>query len=84
MISSGQNSSLSNSCFEVKRAVMQRYASGVGNGSVESLKIFYVYSKYDNWSIGNIDSHQQFSIDFLEMTYKNDGKEWSDFAAKQQ
>ena len=84
MISSGQNSSLSNSCFEVKRAVMQRYASGVGNGSVESLKMFYVYSKYDNWSIENIDSHQQFSIDFLEMTYKNDGKEWSDFAAKQQ
>ena len=80
MISSGQNSSLSNSCFEVKRAVMQRYASGVGNGTVESLKMFYVYSKYDNWSIKNIDSHQQFSIDFLKLTYENDDKQWRDFA----
>ena len=37
MISSGQNSALSNSCFEVKRARMERYASGTGN--VESLKM---------------------------------------------
>ena len=80
MISSGQNSSLSNSCFEVKRAVMQRYASGVGNGTVESLKMFYVYSRYDKWSIENIDSHQKFSMDFLELTYENDDQKWREFA----
>ncbi len=80
MISSGQNSSLSNSCFEVKRAVMERFASGVGNGSVESLKMLYVYTRYKEWSIDNIDSHQQFSIDFLKLTYINDDEEWKNFA----
>lgn len=69
MISSGQNSALTNSCFEVKRAVMQHYASGIGNGIVESLKMFYVYSKYKTWSIENINDHQSFSIQFLKKTY---------------
>ncbi len=80
MISSGQNSSLSNSCFEVKYAVMKKFASGKLNDTVESLKMYFVYSKYDNWSIENIDSHQQFSIDFLRLTYKNDDRKWGDFA----
>ena len=72
MISSGQNSTLSNSCFEVKRAVMQRYASGIGNGSVESLKMLYVYSKYENWSPENIRDHQKFSMELLMDSYKQD------------
>ena len=70
MISSGQNSALSNSCFEVKRARMERYASGTGN--VESLKMLYVYSQYESWSIDNIVEHQQCSMSFLQRTYGKD------------
>lgn len=80
MISSGQNSALTNSCFEVKRAVMDRYASGIGNGSVESLKMLYVYSKYNRWSIDNIEDHERFSMDLLCLTYDEEEKEWNDFA----
>lgn len=79
MISSGQNSTLSNSCFEVKYAVMKRYASGTGN--VESLKMLYVYSQYNEWSIDNIDKHQQFSIEFLNKTYEDDASKWTKFSS---
>lgn len=68
MISSGQNSTLNNSCFEVKHAVMQRYASG--NGTVESLKMLYVYSKYNTWSLESIDEHHCFSISLLKSSYE--------------
>lgn len=78
MISSGQNSALSNSCFEVKHAVMKRYASGIGNGSVESLKMLYVYSKYKNWSLDNIKYHQQFSMELLKASYKQDSNIWNE------
>lgn len=76
MISSGQNSALTNSCYEVKRAVMEHFCNGVGNGHIESLKMLYVYTKYKNWSIKNIDDHQQFSVDFLNATYKKDNSLW--------
>ena len=77
MISSGQNSTLTNSCFEVKHAVMQRYASG--NGTVESLKMLYVYSKYSSWSLDNIDEHQRFSMNVLTYSYERDSRRWNDF-----
>lgn len=80
MISSGQNSTLSNSCFEVKRAVMQRYASG--NGMVESLKMLYVYSKYSSWSLDNIAEHQRFSMAVLKCSYESDCKRWNDLVNK--
>lgn len=79
MISSGQNSTLTNSCFEVKYAVMKRYALGTSN--VESLKMLYVYSQYEEWSIDNIDKHQQFSIEFLNMTYEDDASKWTKFSS---
>lgn len=79
MISSGQNSTLTNSCFEVKHAVMQRYASGIGNGSVESLKMLYVYSKYKSWSLDNIGEHQLFSMNLLKNSYEQDSAKWNDF-----
>ena len=77
MISSGQNSTLTNSCFEVKHAVMQRYASG--SGTVESLKMLYVYSKYKSWSLDNIDEHQRFSMNVLKYSYKKGSDKWNDF-----
>ncbi len=73
MISSGQNSTLTNSCFEVKRAVMERYSSGVDKGHVESLKMLYVYSKYETWSIDNINEHDVFTKAFIEATYDGSG-----------
>ena len=81
MISSGQNSTLSNSCFEVKHAVMKRYASGIGNGSVESLKMLYVYSKYESWSLPNIQNHKEFSIKLLKASYKQDSNSWNELEA---
>lgn len=72
------SSTLSNSCFEVKHAVMKRYASGIGNGSVESLKMLYVYSKYENWSLDNIKYHQQFSMELLKASYKQDSNIWNE------
>lgn len=72
------SSALSNSCFEVKHAVMTRYASGIGNGSVESLKMLYVYSKYKNWSLDNIKYHQQFSMELLKASYKQDSNIWNE------
>lgn len=81
MISSGQNSALTNSCFEVKRAVMERYANGVGLGSVESLKMLYVYSKYRIWSIEGIKEHLKFSLAFLNATYCDDEAKWAECAS---
>ena len=80
MISSGQNSTLTNSCFEVKHAIMQRYASG--NGTVESLKMLYVYSKYNSWSLDNIDEHQRSSMKVLKYSYERDSRRWNDFHNK--
>ncbi len=77
MISSGQNSTLTNSCFEVKRAVMQRYA--FGNGTVESLKMLYVYSKYKSWSLDNIDERLCFSMNVLKCSYEKGSDKWNDF-----
>jgi len=79
MISSVQNSTLSRSCFEVKYAVMKHYANGVCNGSVESLKMLYVYSRYDRWSIDNIDEHFAFSMKFLHATYEDTSSKWKGF-----
>jgi hypothetical protein len=58
---------------------MKRYASGTGN--VESLKMLYVYSQYNEWSIDNIDKHQQFSIEFLNKTYEDDASKWTKFSS---
>lgn len=76
MISSGQNSTLSNSCFEVKKAVMDRYCKGYGHA--ESLKMLYIYSKYrdQDWSVDKIKEHDKFSKEFLDATY--DDSKWSD------
>lgn len=82
MISSGQNSALTNSCYEVKRAVMERFCNGIGNGHVESLKMLYVYTKYKEWSIDNIDDHLDFSNKFLKATYKNDESLWKELSQK--
>ena len=56
---------------------MQRYASG--NGTVESLKMLYVYSKYSSWSLDNIDEHQRFSMNVLKYSYERDSRGWNDF-----
>lgn len=70
MISSGQNSSLSNSCFEIKQAVVKRYTHG--KERVESLKMLYIYSIYEDWSIEHIKEHKEFSFKLLNATYETD------------
>lgn len=70
MISSGQNSSLSNSPYEEKKARVESYRKGSLNGSVESLKLFWVFCKYDTWDKGKIKEHGWESYKLLEDSYK--------------
>lgn len=69
MISSGQNSSLSNQPYEKKRTHMELYRKGKLNGNVESLKMYYIYSHHDDWDRNSIKEHEIFSLDFLKGTY---------------
>jgi hypothetical protein len=43
MISSGQNSSLQNESFEVKRAHVEAFINGSKGGTIESLKMLEIY-----------------------------------------
>tara|TARA_R110002050_G_scaffold253628_1_gene391834 strand:- start:9867 stop:11738 length:1872 start_codon:yes stop_codon:yes gene_type:complete len=57
MISSGQNSSLQNESFEVKRAHVESFINGSKNGSIESLKMLKLY-EYAEWTDENLKKHQ--------------------------
>lgn len=69
MISSGQNSTLTNETFEMKRAHISAYLKGQLNGHVESLKMLYVYQNSDNWSREKIQHYTDFFVQFLKQTY---------------
>lgn len=69
MISSGQNSSLSNQAYEMKMTHTKLYRKG-NRGATESLKMLYVYSKYEEkWTRETIKEHNKFTMDFLKGTY---------------
>ncbi len=68
MISSGQNSSLQNESFEVKRAHVQSFIIQSKNGSIESLKMLKGY-EYAAWNIVNIKKHEKEMIKILEESF---------------
>jgi len=70
MISSGQNSSLKDSAFEEKRGHIESFLNDSIKGYVESLKMLYVYSRYDEWTLENIKAHENESIDWLKKSYE--------------
>ncbi len=64
MISSGQNSSLQNESFEVKKAYVQSFINKSVGGSIQSLKMLDIY-RYDIWNEENIKQHHNKMIDVL-------------------
>jgi hypothetical protein len=64
MISAGQNSSLQNSSFEMKKAYVQAFISKSVGGSIQSLKMLSIY-QYDTWNEENIKQHHNKMIDVL-------------------
>lgn len=71
MISSGQNSSLRDSAFEVKRGHIESYLANSISGHIESLKMLYVYGHYPIWTLDNIRAHHQESLSWLEESYNH-------------
>jgi len=69
MISSGQNSSLQDSAFEEKRGHIESFLNDSIKGYVESLKMLYVYSMYQTWTLENIKAHEEESIKWLRESY---------------
>ena len=70
MISQGLNSSLQNESYEVKRAHVEAYCSGSKTGSIESLKLLAVYSKYKEWNKDTIIKHNEEMYQWLIDSYK--------------
>ena len=72
MISSGQNSSLQNESFEIKRAHVESFILGNINGTIESLKMLDIY-EFENWNDENLMNHNnkmmQALIDSFPETY---------------
>ena len=64
MISSGQNSSLRNESFEVKRAHVESFINESVGGSIESLKMLSLY-KYSTWNVENLKEHHNEMISIL-------------------
>ena len=64
MISSGQNSSLQNQTFEVKKAHVKEYIKNNKTGTIESLKMLMLYEEED-WSDTILLKHSDEMIDVL-------------------
>ncbi len=63
LISNHLNSALLDETFENKRTIIQKQ---LNNGTIESLKMLLVYSKYKEWNTNNCKDHQKKMIDLLE------------------
>ncbi len=64
MISSGQNSTLQNESFEIKRAHVEAFINGSKNSSIESLKMLDIYEN-EKWSIEIMQIHSNKMINVL-------------------
>ena len=68
LISSYLNSKLINQDFEEKRRDIQKQ---LDNGTIESLKMLLVYSKYKEWTPENCKKHHDEMINLLTSSLKN-------------
>lgn len=64
MISAGQNSSLQNASYEVKRAHVESFVNESIGGSIESLKMLKLYQK-ESWDNSSLKEHHNEMIDVL-------------------
>lgn len=63
LISNHMNSTLTNQCFDTKKKDIEKQLS---KGTIESLKMLLVYSKYDKWTPENCKDHQEEMIGILK------------------
>ena len=71
MISSGQNSSLQNSSFEMKKAYVESFIKKSVGGSIQSLKMLHIY-QYNKWLEDDLKIHNDEMIDVLKESFDND------------
>lgn len=69
MISSGQNSSLKNESFEVKKAHVEAYIKKSISGSIESLKLLKIYES-KTWDNEKLLEHEKEMIEILEKSFE--------------
>lgn len=69
MISSQQNSSLSNSIYQEKRARVEAHLEGSRGGSIESLKMLHAFTFNENWDEKAIKDHGELMLKYLQDSY---------------
>ncbi|MFC0776592.1 DUF262 domain-containing protein [Flavobacterium sp. HJSW_4] len=70
MISSGQNSSLQNEPFEIKRAHVRTFINESKNGTIESLKMLHIHN-FETWDIDEIKKHECKMATVLKNSFPN-------------
>ncbi len=70
MISSEQNSSLSNSIYQEKKARVDSFLDSSRSGSIESLKMLHAFTFYKTWSLDAIKEHGRAMYDLLTESYE--------------
>ncbi|MDC1107105.1 DUF262 domain-containing HNH endonuclease family protein [Prolixibacteraceae bacterium] len=68
MISSGQNSSLQNESYEIKRAHIDAFINQSRNGNVESLKLLKIMEE-PTWDNEKLKKHEKEMIELLEESF---------------
>lgn len=71
MISSGQNSSLQNASYEVKKAHTESFVNESVGGSIESLKLLKIL-EYEIWNEDQVKKHGNDMIEVLIKSFKNE------------
>ena len=72
MISSEQNSSLSNSQYLEKQARVKEHLNQSRSGSIESLKMLHAFTFNDTWNKELAEKHGKLMIELLKSSYHND------------
>lgn len=71
MISSGQNSSLQNSSYEIKKAHVESFVNESVGGSIESLKLLKILD-FDTWNEDNVKIHHDDMAEVLKASFENE------------
>ena len=70
MISSEQNSTLSNSIYQEKKARIESFLDGSRSGSLESLKMLHAFTFNKSWSLDAIEKHGETMFNILLNSYE--------------
>ncbi len=70
MISSEQNSFLSNSIYQEKRARVESFLDSSRSGSIESLKMLHAFTFNKTWNLEAIREHGKIMFDILCRSYE--------------